>query len=372
MVVKRSYIKHNSKPIYLPQDMRLIYGFPQPTSSKITVAVASFGGGLYGTFNNGKLVSGDIITYGKSIHVNPNVYFISVDGGINDTTDYESSCENTIDIEQIIASCPSNNLVIKLFVGTQNTSFQTMISTILQTSPDIISISWGCPEMDIIDDALATNELFKKATSMGINICVATGDNGSSDGTSYNNMCDFPSSSPYVIACGGTSLTCPTKQYDKRTIEKAWADGGGAVSHIFKKMTYQNTINSVMRCTPDIAMNADPLTGVSYLVNGSYIVVGGTSIVAPSMAGLLACLCYKQFILPKLYSVNSSCYHDIITGSNGQYSASKGYDKCTGLGSINGNIFSSSIIQTIKIVKKSIVQQNILQSPIPTKMKMCI
>ena len=57
--------------------------------------------------------------------------------------------------------------------------------------------------------------------------------------------------------------------YDNQTVETAWSSGGGALSGYFSKPTYQNSLNVVRRSVPDIAMNADPATGVAFLVNNS-------------------------------------------------------------------------------------------------------
>jgi len=93
---------------------------------------------------------------------------------------------------------------------------------------------------------------------------------------------------------------------------------------------------------PDIAANADSQTGYNILVDGQWSVIGGTSAVAPLMAGLIALANQKLkkkvgFINPKLYGANTSSFRDITEGNNkttdaGGYTAKKGWDACTGLG----------------------------------------
>ena len=93
---------------------------------------------------------------------------------------------------------------------------------------------------------------------------------------------------------------------------------------------------------PDIAANADSETGYNVLVDGQWSVIGGTSAVAPLMAGLVALANQKLkrsvgFINPKLYAANNKVFKDITEGNNntskaGGYSAKKGWDACTGLG----------------------------------------
>jgi hypothetical protein len=190
-----------------------------------------------------------------------------------------------------------------------------------------------------ITDLIQTNILLKNAN---INVCVAAGDNGSSDGTSELTV-DFPSSSPYVTSIGGTSLNCPNNIYDSSTTEIVWNDGitatGGGISTLFTKPIYQNFISGTKRNSPDIAFNSDPGTGIQLYFNGNLAYgIGGTSLAAPFFASFLALSGYKEFINPLLYS--NTCYHDIKIGSNsiairGQYYAKNGYDNCSGLGSMD-------------------------------------
>jgi len=77
-------------------------------------------------------------------------------------------------------------------------------------------------------------------------------------------------------------------------------------------------------------------------VDGQQTVIGGTSAVAPLWAGLLALINESLgtnvgYVNALLYSAKvEPTFHDITTGSNGDYSAGKGWDACTGLGSPNG------------------------------------
>jgi kumamolisin len=91
---------------------------------------------------------------------------------------------------------------------------------------------------------------------------------------------------------------------------------------------------------PDVAGDADPETGYQTRVDGTDVVVGGTSAVAPLWAALTA-LGNQEFgkplgfLNPGLYA-NPSAFHDITKGSNGAYSAKSGWDPCTGLGTPDG------------------------------------
>jgi kumamolisin len=94
---------------------------------------------------------------------------------------------------------------------------------------------------------------------------------------------------------------------------------------------------------PDVAANADPNTGYEIVVYGQQQIIGGTSAVAPLYAGLFASFGRKLgFVTPKLYE-DPSAFVDITRGSNGQYSARKGVDPCSGLGAPNGTLLLGAI-----------------------------
>jgi len=199
----------------------------------------------------------------------------------------------------------------------------------------------------------AFNSLFQDAATKGVTICVASGDNGSSDGEEGNNV-DFPASSPWVLACGGTRLTCPTKVYSQpSTSEIVWGTipnngaSGGGFSSIFPRPAYQilaaHNYSQTGRGVPDISLNADPMTGWIIYINSALQVIGGTSAVSPFWAAYLASIGYHQFLNTKLYAVYQSTpniVHDIVVGNDGGYSAGPKWDPVSGLGSLNGSVLT--------------------------------
>jgi len=206
--------------------------------------------------------------------------------------------------------------------------------------------------------------VFQRAAAAGINICAASGDNGSTDGVSGStNYVDFPAASPSVVACGGTKLTCPAPYvYSAPTTrETVWgyssSNGtGGGVSRLFPKPAYQNIIMPAPtgRAVPDIAMNADPATGVAFRIAGGLYVIGGTSIVAPLMSAFIASLNNPGFMNLKLYPIVSTtnyaiCFNDVTQGNNGAYSAGGGYDQCTGLGSLNALALTTNPVNAFRV-----------------------
>src|SRR5262249_42975706 len=146
------------------------------------------------------------------------------------------------------------------------------------------------------------NQAFQDAGTMGKTVFVAAGDNGSSDGQSdAGNHVDFPASSPYVVGCGGTTLeanvstdTITSEVVGNETASNEGATGGG-VSDFFPKPSYQDSVNVPAptsqaggRGVPDVAADADPVTGYQVTIDGSTTTIGGTSAVAPLYAGLFA------------------------------------------------------------------------------------
>ena len=285
----------------------------------------------------------------------------SVDGGHNaPSTPDSADGEVALDIEVAGAVAPGSKIVV-YFAPNTDMGFLDAISTAIHdkvNKPSIISISWGAAESQWTEQAMKNfNETFMSAAALGVTITAAAGDNGSSDSETDGKVhVDFPASSPYALACGGTRLL-PGSETVWNDLD-GWATGGG-ISDTFpvpeyqKKISLPASVNSNKRKgrgLPDIAANADSATGYNVLVDGQWIVVGGTSAVAPLIAGLIALVNQKLkrkagFIHPKIYASKTNVFKDItvgnnITAKNGGYKAGPGWDACTGLGVPLGNIIS--------------------------------
>src|SRR5277367_5576122 len=135
-------------------------------------------------------------------------------------------------------------------------------------------------------------------------VFAASGDNDSSDGGANSANVDLPASCPHVIGCGGTSKTATRETVWNNDPGKTNGEGtGGGYSTLFKPMPgWQiGAPNGPGRMAPDVAANADPVTGYQVVVHGQQQTFGGTSAVAPLYSGLFAALGTKLgFITPKL------------------------------------------------------------------------
>ncbi len=333
-----------------PNDVAQIYDYPAGEGTGQCIGLIELGGGFQ---------LNDISTYFSSLNITPpQVISVSVDGGTNSPSTPDSADgEVMLDIEVAGAIAPAAKIVV-YFAPNTDQGFLDAITTAVHDStnqPAVISISWGSAESQWTSQALTNfDQAFQAAAAMGVTVCVASGDNGSSDGVNDgNNHVDFPASSSFTLACGGTTLQASNGQIVNETV---WNDsssggaGGGGVSDVFPLPTWQNGFGvpspsgqSGGRGVPDVAGDADPNTGYNILVDGESAVFGGTSAVAPLWAGLIARINQKigktvGFLNPLIYAqaVEASGFHDITQGNNGAFSATKGWDACTGLGSPDG------------------------------------
>ena len=356
---------------YTPQELAKLYSFPAVANAGQgqCIAIIELGGGFR---------QSDLNTY-FGAH-GPKVTAVSVDRGRNAPTGDPGGPDGEVmlDIEVAGAVAPASNIAV-YFAPNTSKGFLDAISAAVhdQTrNPSVISISWGSPEdgggysPSVLN---AFDQAFQAAAAVGVTITVAAGDNGSSDGMPSGDHVDFPASSPRVTACGGTKLVAP----DKKTIqsETVWNEGaqhgatGGGVSKVFAVPTYQNGLKAARtdntapaltgRGVPDIAAVADPLTGYDVLVDGERFPIGGTSAVAPLMAGLVAIFNQQLgkplgFWNPMLYAaLGSGAFRDITGGNNGTYAAAQGWDACTGVGVPVGTALLGALQGKAKTVEKA-------------------
>ena len=348
---------------YTPVQVATFYDYPTDADgSGECIALVELGGG----YN-----PADLSAYWGQLNLakTPTVSAVSVGNGSNNPTGDPNGPDGEVmlDIEVCGAIAPGAKIVA-YFAENTDAGFLNAITTAIHDStnnPSVLSISWGGPESSWTQQAMTSmDEAFQSAAAMGVTVCVAAGDDGSTDGANDGqNHVDFPSSSPNVLACGGTELVASGNTITNETVwnESANNEGatGGGISDVFPLPSYQSGVGvpasanpggRVGRGVPDVAGDADPSTGYVTRVDGQPDVIGGTSAVAPLWAGLIALINESigkpaGFINPLLYQDASAggIFNDITSGNNGAYSAGPGWDACTGLGSPVGNQIATAL-----------------------------
>ena len=340
---------------FTPPQVAQLYNFPTGATGKgQTIAIIELGGGYR---------TADLKTYFKGLNITqPHITAVSVDGGKN-APGSAADGEVMLDIEVAGSIAPGANMAVYFAPNTDQGFIDAITDAVHDTTrkPSVVSISWGGPEDSWTPQSqTAMNAALQDAAALGVTVTVAAGDNGSTDGVSDKKLhVDFPASSPYALACGGTTLkgsgsTISSEVVWNETANNEGATGGG-VSIVFPLPSYQSSAGVpkqgqtgfVGRGVPDVAGDADPSTGYQIRVDGQNQIVGGTSAVAPLWAALIALVNQRAgkpvgFINPALYAGKEQGFHDITTGNNddgnlGFYKAQSGWDACTGSGSPDGD-----------------------------------
>jgi kumamolisin len=354
---------------FVPTELDSIYNFPQVDASKQCIGLLEFGGGVE---------TPDVTEYFAKIkHTAPNVEVIATDGvSVDPSADPDSTGEVMLDVD-VAGALGGGAKIVAYFSTFDEKGLIDCLSAVINDSannPSVVSISWGWDENEnfnnegiIWSSAAIThcNASLLALAHLGITVCVSTGDDGAEaqlqDGRAHVN---FPATSPYVLAVGGTTLHVrKDAKGAARITEVVWNDGpgsgtGGGVSDVTPAPTWQagkvvpsiNPGHFAGRAIPDVAANADPSTGYLTMSGGKMQIVGGTSASAPLWASLIARI--NAAIGARTGNFNALLYstfgpggalRDITVGDNdtdrrlrGQYKAGAGWDACTGWGAPDG------------------------------------
>jgi kumamolisin len=373
---------------HFPNDLATLYNFPPNLDgSGQTVAILAFNGRIADT---GITAPGGYDEAGLRRYFTqstqtpvPRLTNVVVHGPGNvpgDGSDADSTGEILLDIETVGAAAPGANLVIYFTEFTEQGWVDALHSIVHDSvnKPSVISISYGNAETASDSASIdargslwtnaaieQANMAFEDAAHKQITICCASGDDGSNDqvGDQLAHV-DFPASSPFVIACGGTRLRVSG---NRLAGERVWNNGpgsagGGGISDLFPVPDWQQDLgvppsvnpgHHIGRGVPDVASDADPATGVLVSdLDGSVDPTrptGGTSAAAPLWSALVARLNQGLgspvgFVTPRLYALaGSDAFRDVTSGNNGGYRAATGWDPCTGLGTPDGTKLLSSL-----------------------------
>lgn len=252
----------------------------------------------------------------------------------------------------------------------------------------VMSVSFGLCEAGLGASGNSfIRGLWQQAAAEGITVLVSSGDSGAAGcdaasstrataGLAVNGLC----STPYNLCVGGTEFNdaanpgvywsssnaagtqasavsyIPENVWNESGNVGLWASGGG-MSAIYSRPYWQNGAGvsaDGRRDVPDVSLAAAAHDGYLIYMNGSMMIVGGTSAAAPSFAGLMALVIQSTGARqgnanPTLYALASrqhsggaAVFHDISSGNNsvpgqGGYKAGPGYDLATGLGSVDAH-----------------------------------
>ncbi len=271
--------------------------------------------------------------------------------------DSQQSIEIALDVEYAHGVAPGARILNYMAASTANGDFTTMYNRIVTDNPGhVVSTSWGSCEASLTAaEQQADDNIFANANAIGQSWFAASGDNGSRDcGTSVVTV-DNPANSPHVIGVGGTAAVCSGGMQVSNPAcagygsETAWSSSGGGESQVFLRPAFQHGCgvpSRTGRLVPDVALESAISPGNYVRSGGKWFIVGGTSDAAPQWAGYFVELIQKNGGAglgnpgALLYALcGTPAYHDITSGSNGDYSAAAGYDMVTGVGTIESSEF---------------------------------
>ena len=329
---------------YLPSQLRSAYGIAPRVAkgndgSGVAIAIVD-------AYDSPTLLS-DAQKYASlndPTHPLSSSQFFNVDPG---SVGNEDACgasgwydEQALDVESSHAMAPGADI---LYVGAQDcfdASLLSALQTAVTSGASVVSDSWGDFAGDLFEDAdakAAFDNTFTLAAATGVSVLFSSGDDGDNFADSGLAVPDYPPSSPYVTAVGGTALTIGAA--GQRTNEFGWSTGkqimcagvakptcgsattpsgaltwnagsGGGTSYNYLQPFYQANVvptalserNSAifgptpLRVEPDISMDADAQTGMLIGLTQTFpdgvkydqFKEGGTSLASPLLAGVIA------------------------------------------------------------------------------------
>jgi len=349
-------------------------------------------------------LASDISTYETCYGISTAVNDVTVDGGAGTGA---GSGEAALDIEDVAGLAPSAAIDVYQAPNTAQGNFDDYQQIVNDDKDQVVSTSWALCEAYSSPSAVnSLQTVFEQANSQGQTVFAASGDTGStgclrSGGPSAGalNVQD-PSSQPFVIAVGGTTIGASAETVWNESAQQAGA-GGGGLSQLWCMPSYQyqtaipglvntnsatnsacSTSNkgSLVRQVPDVSADADPFSGYVVVVGGTWGIIGGTSAAAPLWAAIAAltdaspfCAAYgsgpagvfPQALYGELGANPTLAYpppgfvpealFDITSGNNdytpsgytgGLYPSGTGFDEATGLGvplvtGLDGNLNTS-------------------------------
>ena len=296
----------------------------------------------------------DLTTFDREFNL-PDPPQLIVANQAGSTTNSGWALEESMDVEWAHAIAPGATILV---VEAHSQSRQSLIAAVnaARHTPGTvaISMSWGFNET--ATEAQYNSVFTTPPGHRGITFFAASGDSGQPGGA------EWPSVSPTVVSVGGTTLNLSfSGRYQSET---AWVDSSGGLSRFEREPGFQRLVQgSGKRGTPDVAFDGDPETGVRvyqsslYSGQGSWEVVGGTSLGAPAWAAIAAIANQGRALqgkssldgatqtLPTLYSVPSTDFNMVPPpGSRTSLAIAAGTNPYTGRGTPNGPALVADLV----------------------------
>jgi subtilase family serine protease len=282
---------------------------------------------------------------------------LTVDNLAGNKTNDGWALEESLDVEWAHAIAPGANILV---VEASSQTLKALVTAVnlARNTPGVvaISMSWGFNEF--AEETTYNSTFSTPAGHTGITFVAASGDSGFEGGA------EWPSVAPSVVAVGGTSLyVSGSGEY---LSESVWVGSSGGYSFYEAEPAYQRAVqNTGKRSSPDVSFDADPNTGVSVYETspqtgqGSWAVVGGTSLGTPAWAAIIAIVDQGRAVegkgslnggsqtLPTLYSLPSSDFHQIASfGRKGRLTAEPTANTATGRGTPIGPALITGLVES--------------------------
>jgi hypothetical protein len=328
---------------YGPAELRGAYELPANSPVPQTIA-------LVAAYDN-PTIEADLAVYSETYGLPPcttaNGCFrkVNQDGeeGPYPKTDTGWALEIAMDVQIAHAICQNCDILLVEADSNLFSDLRVAVETAADLGATQISNSYGAGEFA----GAATDTAYDQP---GIAVTVSSGD--------FGHSAEYPASSPYVVAVGGTTLQVdPGNTYGGETV---WSGAGSGCSAYFSAQPWQTgdpkwgaTGCGTQRGIADVAAVADPATGASvydttkYKGESGWFKLGGTSLSAPLIAGVYALAGGGAAEYPAAYPYehqedSPASLHDVTSGSNGSCGGTTickgapGYDGPTGVGTPKG------------------------------------
>ena len=254
--------------------------------------------------------------------------------------------EETLDVEAVHAMASGANIRYYASASCFDDDFlDTLTKVVDEDQVQLVSNSWGdLEENESAANIAAYEQAFLQSAEEGISFLYSSGDNGDEVANTGLKQADYPASDPYVTSVGGTSTAINrngklawetgwgTVKYSLSADGKSWTPvgflygSGGGSSALFNQPAYQaGTVPGATRGVPDMAMDADPTTGMligitqtfpTGVAYGEYR-IGGTSLASPLFAGMTALTLQNGaqdgvgLLNPLIYGSAASAFRDV-------------------------------------------------------------